>query len=432
MKRTSRIGLGITLGLLLGLPLGTVYTVIAKSPVEQESLPLKELRIFTDVYKRIKSDYVEDIEDQKLIEHAIRGMLTGLDPHSNYMDAEQFRELTIDTTGEFGGLGIEVGMEDGFVKVISPIDDTPADKAGVQAGDLIIRLDETPVKGLSLNEAVEIMRGEVGSDIELLIVREGEAQPLNIVITRAVIKVQSVRSRELDPGFGYLRIASFQSRTSQNLVEQINKLKENGPLKGVILDLRNNPGGVLNGAVGVSDAFLESGLIVYTEGRIADSELRYDASPGDEIGGVPLIVLVNGGSASASEIVAGALQDHGRALILGSKTFGKGSVQTILPLREGNALKMTTARYYTPKGTSIQADGIVPDIEISPLQLTKREDSGFTRIRESDLSGHLENADGDEQSEAADEEEIPLAQSDYELYEALNLLKGMVLLSKKN
>ena len=432
MKRTSRIGLGITLGLLLGLPFGTVYTVIAKSPVEQEPLPLKELRIFTDVYKRIKSDYVEDIEDQKLIEHAIRGMLTGLDPHSNYMDAEQFRELTIDTTGEFGGLGIEVGMEDGFVKVISPIDDTPADKAGVQAGDLIIRLDETPVKGLSLNEAVEIMRGEVGSDIELLIVREGEAQPLNIVITRAVIKVQSVRSRELDPGFGYLRIASFQSRTSQNLVEQINKLKENGPLKGVILDLRNNPGGVLNGAVGVSDAFLESGLIVYTEGRIADSELRYDASPGDEIGGVPLIVLVNGGSASASEIVAGALQDHGRALILGSKTFGKGSVQTILPLREGNALKMTTARYYTPKGTSIQADGIVPDIEISPLQLTKREDSGFTRIRESDLSGHLENADGDEQSEAADEEEIPLAQSDYELYEALNLLKGMVLLSKKN
>ena len=432
MKRTSRIGLGITLGLLLGLPLGTVYTVIAKSPVEQESLPLKELRIFTDVYKRIKSDYVEDIEDQNLIEHAIRGMLTGLDPHSNYMDAEQFRELTIDTTGEFGGLGIEVGMEDGFVKVISPIDDTPADKAGVQAGDLIIRLDETPVKGLSLNEAVEIMRGEVGSDIELLIVREGEAQPLNIVITRAVIKVQSVRSRELDPGFGYLRIASFQSRTSQNLVEQINKLKENGPLKGVILDLRNNPGGVLNGAVGVSDAFLESGLIVYTEGRIADSELRYDASPGDEIGGVPLIVLVNGGSASASEIVAGALQDHGRALILGSKTFGKGSVQTILPLREGNALKMTTARYYTPKGTSIQADGIVPDIEISPLQLTKREDNGFTRIRESDLSGHLENADGDEQSEAADEEEIPLAQSDYELYEALNLLKGMVLLSKKN
>ncbi len=432
MKRTSRIGLGITLGLLLGLPLGTVYTVVAKAPVEAESLPLKELRIFTDVYKRIKSDYVEDVDDQQLIEHAIRGMLTGLDPHSNYMDVEQFRELTEDTTGEFGGLGIEVGMEDGFVKVISPIDDTPADRAGVESGDLIIRLDDTPVKGLSLNEAVDIMRGEVGSDIELLIVREGEDKPLNVVITRAVIKVRSVRSRELEPGFGYLRIAGFQSRTTQNLIEQIDELKENGPLKGVVLDLRNNPGGVLNGAVGVSDAFLEKGLIVYTEGRIADSELRYDASPGDEIGGVPLIVLVNGGSASASEIVAGALQDHGRALILGSKTFGKGSVQTILPLREGNALKMTTARYFTPKGTSIQADGITPDIEISPLQLSKREDNGFSRIRESDLSGHLENNEGAEEIEEEQDDEVPLAQSDYELYEALNLLKGMVLLSKRN
>jgi len=432
MKRTSRIGLGLLLGLMLGLPLGTVYTVVAKSPVEPEALPLKELRIFTDVYKRIKSDYVEEVEDQKLIEHAIRGMLTGLDPHSNYMDVEQFRALTIDTTGEFGGLGIEVGMEDGFVKVISPIDDTPADIAGVKAGDLIIRLDETPVKGLTLNEAVEIMRGEIGTDIDLTIVREGEDRPLNLVITRAVIKMRSVRSRELEPGYGYLRIAGFQSRTTQNLMEQIEKLKENGPLKGVVLDLRNNPGGVLNGAVGVSDAFLEKGLIVYTEGRIADSELRYEASPGDAIDDVPLIVLVNGGSASASEIVAGALQDHGRALILGSKTFGKGSVQTILPLREGNALKMTTARYYTPKGTSIQADGITPDIEISPLQLSKREDNGFARIRESDLSGHLENTEDGEEQAAEEPEEIPLAQSDYELYEALNLLKGMVLLSKRN
>ncbi len=435
MKRKSRIGLGIMLGLLLGLPLGTIYTVTAKTPAEEESLPLKELRIFTDVYKRIKSDYVETVDDKTLIESAIRGMLTGLDPHSNYMDVEQFRDLTIDTTGEFGGLGIEVGMEDGFVKVISPIDDTPADRAGVKAGDLIIRLDDTPVKGLSLNEAVELMRGEIGTDINLTIVREGEDTPLKIDITRAVIKMRSVRSRVLEPGYGYLRIAGFQSRTTQNLIEQIDKLKEEGELKGVVLDLRNNPGGVLNGAVGVSDAFLEDGLIVYTEGRIADSELRYDASPGDEIDNAPLIVLVNGGSASASEIVAGALQDHGRALILGSKTFGKGSVQTILPLREGNALKMTTARYYTPKGRSIQADGIIPDIELAPLQLSKREESPFgSRIRESDLSGHLEGDEENEEQDAAvsDEDEASLAETDYELYEALNLLKGMVLISKRN
>lgn len=434
MKRKSRIGLGLLLGLLLGLPLGTIYTVAAKSPVQEEALPLKELRIFTDVYKRIKSDYVEEVDDQTLIESAIRGMLTGLDPHSNYMDVEQFRDLTINTTGQFGGLGIEVGMEDGFVKVISPIDDTPADKAGVEAGDLIVRLDDTPVKGLSLGEAVELMRGEVGTDIHLTIVREGEDQPLKIDITRAVIKMRSVRSRFLEPGYGYLRVSGFQSRTTQNLVQQIAKLKEEGEITGLVLDLRNNPGGVLNGAVGVSDAFLEEGLIVYTEGRIADSELRYEASPGDEIDGVPLIVLVNGGSASASEIVAGALQDHGRALILGSKTFGKGSVQTILPLREGNALKMTTARYYTPNGRSIQADGIVPDIELEPLKLTKREENPFGRIRESDLSGHLENTDGGEEEDEVEEEEeeLPLAQTDYELYEALNLLKGMALLSKRN
>jgi len=279
-----------------------------------------------------------------------------------------------------------------------------------------------------LNEAAELMRGEIGTDINLTIVREGEDTPLNIDITRAVIKMRSVRSRVLEPGYGYLRIAGFQSRTTQNLIEQIDKLKEEGDLKGVVLDLRNNPGGVLNGAVGVSDAFLEDGLIVYTEGRIADSELRYDASPGDEIDNAPLIVLVNGGSASASEIVAGALQDHGRALILGSKTFGKGSVQTILPLREGNALKMTTARYYTPKGRSIQADGIIPDIELAPLQLSKREESPFgSRIRESDLSGHLEGDEENEEQDAAesDEEEASLAETDYELYEALNLLKGM-------
>ncbi len=441
MKRRSRIGLGLILGLTLGLPMGTIYNVIADNPSAENVLPLDQLRTFTSVYARIKSDYVKDVDDEELIENAIRGMLSGLDPHSNYMDVSEFKDLTIGTTGEFGGLGIEVSMENGFVKVIAPIDDTPAYKAGIKSGDLVVRLDDTPVKGLTLNEAVDMMRGKVGTDLLLTIVREGEDKPLKITVTRDIIRVKSVKNRMLEPGYGYLRIASFQSRTTQGVIDAVAELKKqnDGKLKGLVLDLRNNPGGVLNAAVGVSDAFLEDGLIVYTEGRVSDSKLRYDASRGDIIDGAPLIVLVNGGSASASEIVAGALQDHNRGAVVGTSTFGKGSVQTILPLQKGNALKLTTAQYYTPSGRSIQAQGIEPDIVLTPVTVSLKKLSGLSRIKEADLSGHLENGNtkNTNKQEAGDtskkdgKDEVPLAEQDYALYEALNLLKGMVFLTQK-
>ena len=327
-------------------------------------------------------------------------------------------------------------MENGFVKVIAPIDDTPAQRAGVQAGDLVIRLDDTPVKGMTLNEAVKIMRGKPGSDIELTIVREGVDQPLKINITRDIIKVKSVKRRTLEPGYGYLRISQFQSKTADNLVDAVTDLKKEnkGPLNGMVLDLRNNPGGVLNGAVAVSDAFLEKGMIVYTEGRIADSSLRFNATPDDVIDGAPLVVLVNQGSASASEIVAGALQDHKRAIIVGTKTFGKGSVQTILPLSSESALKLTTARYYTPSGRSIQAEGITPDIELDRVKFTSVE-SNIEPLKEADLSRHLENGNGDKKDKSSkqedEEENESLAADDYMLYEALNLLKGLVILQSR-
>jgi carboxyl-terminal processing protease len=434
MKHYTRVGFGILIGLLLGITLSTTVSVFADKDSATTSLPLDELRLFTDVYVRIKNDYVETIDDKTLLENAIRGMLSGLDPHSSYLDEEDFKELQIGTSGEFGGLGIEVGMEDGFVKVISPIDDTPAQRAGVKAGDLIVRLDDTPVKGMSLNDAVKMMRGKKGTAIVLTIVREGEAKPLTIRIVRDIIQVRSVKQRMLEPGYGYLRITSFQSKTTAGLIDAIEQLeKENkGALKGLILDLRNNPGGVLTAAVGVSDAFLEKGLIVYTEGRVQDSKLRYNASPGDIINNVPLIVLVNGGSASASEIVAGALQDHHRALIVGTKTFGKGSVQTILPLKSDAAIKLTTARYFTPSGRSIQAEGIDPDIKLKALEVSKVDDNGIEPLKEADLSGHLENGKGGTKSDKSgkkDAEEADLETKDYQLYEALNILKGMSLLS---
>ena len=333
MKIKPRVLLGLLVGLALGVSLSLGHGVFADRE-KQYSVPLEELRVFTDVYTRIKKDYVTEIGDKELLEHAIRGMLAGLDPHSSYLNEEEFRELQIGTTGEFGGLGIEVGMEDGFVKVISPIDDTPAQRAGVKAGDLVIRLDDKPVKGMTLNEAVKIMRGKKGTKITLTIVREGVDKPLKITITRDVIRVKSVKSKLLEPGFGYVRITNFQSKTTRNLIDAVETLKDenSGPLKGLVLDLRNNPGGVLTGAVGVSDAFLDDGLIVYTEGRVEDSVLRYSATKGDIIDGSPLVVLINGGSASASEIVAGAMQDHNRAIVMGTRSFGKGSVQTILLL----------------------------------------------------------------------------------------------------
>jgi carboxyl-terminal processing protease len=425
-------------GLFAGVLLSIGHGVFAEKDDVRATLPVEELRTFSDVFGRIKNDYVVDVDDKELIENAIRGMLSGLDPHSAYLDAEQFTELQVGTSGQFGGLGIEVGMEDGFVKVIAPIDDTPAQRAGVQAGDLIIRLDDTPVKGMTLNDAVKIMRGKPGSSIVLTIVREGLDKPIKISITRDIIKVKSVRARMLDPGYGYLRISQFQSKTADYMVDAIEDLKKEnkGALKGLILDLRNNPGGVLNGAVAVSDAFLTKGMIVYTEGRIADSRLRFNATPDDIIDGAPLVVLVNQGSASASEIVAGALQDHKRAIIIGAKTFGKGSVQTILPLSSDSALKLTTARYYTPSGRSIQAEGITPDIVLEPIEVAQVE-TNIEPLKEADLTHHLENGNGDKHAKDKESgkddssKEESLVKDDYMLYEALNLLKGLVILQDR-
>jgi carboxyl-terminal processing protease len=420
----------VLVGLLTGLSLSIGHGVFAEREAENTAtLPVEELRTFSDVFGRIKNDYVEDVEDKELLESAIRGMLAGLDPHSSYLDQEQFKELQVGTSGEFGGLGIEVGMEDGFVKVIAPIDDTPAQRAGIQAGDLIIRLDDTPVKGLSLTEAVKIMRGKPGTTLRLTVVREGVEQPLKIDIERDVIKVKSVKYRMLDDGFGYIRISQFQSKTAENMVAAVAELTKESdePLKGLVLDLRNNPGGVLNGAVAVSDAFLKKGLIVYTEGRVNDSKLRFNATPDDILHNAPLVVLVNQGSASASEIVSGALQDHRRAIIVGSQTFGKGSVQTILPLSNGTAVKLTTARYFTPSGRSIQAEGIKPDIELEQVRVSAA-DGAFEPIKEADLSGHLSNGKAVEPvSDEEQEEKESLAESDYQLYEALNLLKGLAI-----
>ncbi len=413
----------------------------------QEPIPVDDIRVLVEVFHKIKNDYVEVVDDKVLIENAMRGMLSGLDPHSAYLDETDYLDLQEGTSGEFGGLGIEVGIDDGFVRVISPIDDTPAAEAGILAGDTIVRLDDTPVKGISLNDAVKKMRGKPGTPIVLTIVREGEEKPLVFTLKRAVIKVRSVRSRMLEPGFGYIRLAQFQAPSGDEMLKELRELKQaaGGSLKGLVLDLRNNPGGILGGAVAVADAFLESGRIVYTEGRIRDSELEFSAKPPDLLDHAPLVVLVNEGSASASEIVAGALQDSGRAVIMGRATFGKGSVQTILPMNNHAALKLTTARYFTPSGRSIQAEGIKPDIIIDKLTLTAAKSNATEIIKESNLDRHLANpingeppkaapadsgntADKDQAAAGEKPTDKPLAERDYELYEALNLLKGMDLL----
>lgn len=431
--------------LLIGVVLGS-YVAIGGNVFANRQInlviPYEELRTFTEVFHRIKSDYVEEVDDKTLLENAIQGMLSGLDPHSSYLTPEAFTEIKIGTTGEFGGLGIEVGMENGFVKVIAPIDDTPAQRAGIQAGDLVIRLDDTPVKGMTLNDAVKIMRGKPGTSITLTIIRESEDKPVTVTIVRAIIQVKSVKSRILEPDYGYVRISHFQSHTGEDLEKAIKSLeKENKkPLEGLVLDLRNNPGGVLNAAVDVSDAFLNHGRIVYTEGRVADSSLDFKAHPQDLLKGAPLVVLVNDGSASASEIVAGALQDHKRAIIMGTKTFGKGSVQTILPMNNNAALKLTTARYFTPLGRSIQAEGIEPDIVLNKVEFAsvKQNDKSF-RIKEADLAGHLDNNKSDDHKSDDDHKSIDkteqhkktsktgkaLIETDYAIYEALNLLKGL-------
>ncbi|MGZ8225638.1 MAG: S41 family peptidase [Methylococcaceae bacterium] len=426
------------LGITLGIFMGTCGSVFAdkdnNAPVDTEALPFEDLRTFTEIFGRIKRDYVEPVSDKKLLEDAIRGMLSGLDPHSAYLVAEEYQELKEGTTGQFGGLGIEVTMENGFIKVVSPIDDTPAQRAGIKTGDLIVRLDDKPVKGMTLADGVKMMRGEPGSKILLTVVREGEEAPLKITITRDIIKVKSVKSRLLEKGYGYVRVSSFQSGTGDSLKESLAALKKEnvGNLKGLILDLRNNPGGVLNAAVEVSDAFLKSGLIVYTEGRIENSEMRFNAAPDDLINGAPIVVLINAGSASASEIVAGALQDQKRAVIMGEKSFGKGSVQTILPTSNGAAVKLTTARYYTPSGRSIQAEGIEPDIALAHVKLESLDKAEFKPVKEADLSRHLGNGkqktDTLENGVNEDKDKGILEMKDYALYEALNLLKGISII----
>jgi len=400
-------------------------------------LPLNEIRTFTEIFSKIKNDYVENINDKKLLENAIRGMLQGLDPHSAYLDKEAYRELQEGATGKFGGLGIEVGYEDGFVKVISPIDDTPAQRAGVKAGDLIIKLDGKSVKGISLMEAVKMMRGKPGSEIVLTILREGKEKPFNLPVVRDVITVKSIKAETIEPGFMYIRISNFQIHTVDDMRKSLKKLKNENTdnLKGLVLDLRNNPGGLLNAAVGVSDLFLNNGLIVYTEGRIKDSKLKFTAKPTEVFKNIPIIVLVNGGSASASEIVAGALQDHKRAIIMGERTFGKGSVQTILPMSDETALKLTTARYFTPSGRSIQASGIEPDMIVKNIQfnVTNSNDMDNGLIKEADLSRHLDNeiAENNIDIDKKAESNSSLVENDYQLYEAINVLKGLSIHLKK-
>jgi len=431
-RNTLILGLGLVLGVMLAIGQG-VLAEKENSRVAPQSIPLEDIRSLSEVFGKIKQNYVEDIDDKELLENAIRGLLSGLDPHSAYLDKKAFTDLREGTSGEFGGLGIVVGMKDGFVNVISPIDGTPAERAGVKSGDLIIRLGEKNVKGMTLEDAVKIMRGKPDTDILLTIVREGKDKPLKIKITRAIIKVQSVRSKTLEDGFGYIRISAFQERTGADLRKAITKLKRenNKKIKGLVLDLRNNPGGLLSAAVEVSDAFLEGGIVVSIKGRDQSNTTTYSAKGLDLINEAPIIVLINGGSASASEIVAGALQDHKRGIIMGSLSFGKASVQTVVPLGNGSALKLTTARYYTPNGTSIQAKGITPDIILEDVEVSKKKDNGFKPTKEKDLSGHLENGDADEagsDNEAnKDKEKLSLAKEDYALYEALNLLKGISL-----
>lgn len=419
--------------ILSSIVVGSALSAKDNHPVEP--IRFQEIRRLTDAMEKIKTNYVEEVSDEKLLEDAIRGMLDGLDPHSNYLSDEDFSDLQESTSGEFEGLGIEVTMENGFVKVVSPIDNTPAQRAGIQPGDLIIRLDDNPVKGMTLNQAVSKMRGKPGSKIDLTIVREGAEGPINLTVTRDKIKVNSVRGELLEPGYAYLRISTFQTPTGRDVVVLVEKLiKQNkSPLRGLILDLRNNPGGVLSSAREVADAFLDEGLIVYTKGRAQDAEMKYNATPGDIIDGAPLVVLVNSGSASASEIVAGAIQDHVRGIIMGTKTFGKASVQTVFPLENGPAIKLTTARYYTPKGRSIQAEGIKPDIKLRPARVELLEEGPVKPVTESSLSGHLEKQDKEtgNKDDATDEKgdnKEPLVNQDFALFEALNLLKGLNLL----
>ncbi|MCB1675305.1 MAG: S41 family peptidase [Halioglobus sp.] len=419
--------------LVAALCLATTSHALSAVEEPQGLLPLDDLRTFADVYNQIRIGYVEEIDDSTLLQYAIQGMLMSLDPHSVYLTEDDFQDLQDSTTGEFTGLGLEVGMEDGYVKVIAPIDGSPAAAAGLRSGDVILKLGHNPIKGMSLGEAIDKMRGPKGSEIELTIGRPGESQPFEVKLVRDVIKMASVRQRWLEPGYGYIRVAQFQSATGADVSKALKKLLSKQELKGLVLDLRNNPGGVLNASVDVAGLFMDGGTVVYTEGRLANSDMHYEADAGDASGGVPLVVLINAGSASASEIVAGALQDHRRAIVMGTHSFGKGSVQTILPLSDSRAVKLTTALYFTPSGRSIQAEGIAPDIQVERAQVTAYDTSA--RVTEADLTRHLDNVNGSGDKKAsgtAARLANELLASDNQLYEALTLLKGINVLGMRH
>jgi carboxyl-terminal processing protease len=427
MRKTSLLLAGAVVGAGLTVLITQPPLWIGTSARAAVGDTYRQLNLFGDIFERVRSHYVEKPDDSKLVEGAVNGMLNGLDPHSSYLDPKNFRDMQIQTRGEFGGLGIEVTMEDGLIKVVAPIDDTPAAKAGIRAGDVITHLDDEAVQGLTLNQAVEKMRGPVNTKINLKVMRKGVDKPLDIAIVRDVIRVRSVRSK-VEDDVGYIRITQFNDQTTEGLKKAIKDLTDQIPadkLKGFVLDLRNNPGGLLDQAISVSDAFLERGEIVSTRGRDPDETQRFNARPGDLIKGKPVIVLINGGSASASEIVAGALQDHKRATLVGTRSFGKGSVQTIIPLGPGNgALRLTTARYYTPAGRSIQAKGIVPDIEVlqDVPEEVKARMSGDIK-GESSLRGHLKAAEGDEKG--GSQSYVPTdTKDDKALNKALELLRG--------
>ncbi len=415
-----------------------------KPAANDSSETYRQLNLFGDVFERVRAQYVEPVEDEELIESAINGMLTALDPHSAYLDEDNFREMQVQTRGEFGGLGIEVTMENGFVKVVSPIDDTPAFRAGIMAGDYVTHLDGEAILGLTLSEAVDKMRGKVGSDIELTVRREGEPEALVFTITRDIIQIKSVRSKTLEDSVGYLRITNFSQNTESGLKDAIREIQDElgESLKGFVLDLRNNPGGLLDQAIAVADIFLDKGEIVSTRGRHERDTKRDNATSGDLTDGMPVVVLINGGSASASEIVAGALQDHRRAILLGTKSFGKGSVQTVVPLPGHGAMRLTTARYYTPSGRSIQAKGIEPDIIV---ELAKIEQVDIHNMREADLRGALDKKEEDGEDKTAKEEENKKDGDkdgeedkdedeeilDYQLSRAIDLIRGVSLYKER-
>ena len=431
----KKLVLAAIAALVLTLPIGIL------TAQEKSSATYRQLNLFGDVFERVRADYVEEVSDKELIENAINGMLTALDPHSSYLNEKNYRDMQVQTKGEFGGLGIEVTMENGLVKVVSPIDDTPAFRAGIQPQDLITHLDGEQVLGLTLQQAVERMRGKVDTDIRLTIRRKGR-KPFDVTLTRAIIKIRSVRSRIERKNIGYVRITSFNEQTYKGLVKAMEKLRADaeGGLKGIVLDLRNNPGGLLDQAVAVADAFLDKGEIVSTRSRRKENAQRFNARPGDLAKVLPIVVLINGGSASASEIVAGALQDHGRAIIMGTRSFGKGSVQTIVPLPGQGAMRLTTSRYYTPSGRSIQAKGIDPDIVIEQSKVEPINKG--SRRSEADLRGALTNdSPGDapkkkdktaKKDEKKDEKDAKPKVSDYQLNRAVDLLRGIALFSRKS